>query len=184
LIKEDLTELFCQIFVKSEFHQIIRKKQETMIFIFKFFINFRYIDDKNNYAMSQAIPQQLITRGCYGYYLNRWFDIFPRENIMVLSSSDLLTEPGRVLQKVQEFVGVQVVVDEKNFVWDKGSEHYCIIGPEDLTPKCMGSRKQRSKEFTVNEETKIKLTRIFSSIHRDLSDIVGKELFKSWDMDI
>jgi len=107
---------------------------------------FRYIDNKENYGMLQAIPQQLITRGAYGYHLNRWFEVFPRENILITSSTDLINDPAMVLKQVQEFVGVQVAVDEKNFVWDQETEHYCVIGPEDLDAKCMGSTKQRSKD--------------------------------------
>ena len=89
-----------------------------------------------------------------------------------------------VLKQVQEFVGVQVAVDEKNFVWDQDTEHYCVIGPEDLDAKCMGSSKQRSKEFQINQETRIKLERIFSSVQKDLNDIVGDELFDDWELDL
>ena len=145
---------------------------------------FRYIDDKDNYAMVQAIPQQLITRGAYGYYLNRWFELFPRENILITSATDLINDPAMVVKKIQEFVGVPIAVDEKNFVWDQETEHYCVIGPEDLDAKCMGSSKQRSKEFTVNQETKIKLSRIFSSVQQDLNDIVGNELFSDWELNL
>ena len=130
----------------------------------------------------QAIPQQLITRGAYGYYLNRWFDYFPRENILITSKTDLINDPAMVLKQVQEFVGVKVAVDEKNFVWDQETEHYCVIGPEDLEAKCMGNSKQRSKEFSINQETQIKLERIFSSIQSDLDDIVGSELFSQWEL--
>lgn len=134
--------------------------------------------------MVQAIPQQLITRGAYGYYLNRWFELFPRENILITSATDLINDPAMVVKKIQEFVGVPIAVDEKNFVWDQETEHYCVIGPEDLDAKCMGSSKQRSKEFTVNQETKIKLSRIFSSVQQDLNDIVGNELFSDWELNL
>ena len=142
----------------------------------------RYIDDKENYPLVQAIPQQLIIRGAYGYYLNRWYQKFPRENILIISNIDLINDPAMVLKEVQEFVGVQVAVDEKNFVWDQETQHYCVIGPEDLDARCMGSSKQRSKDFQINEETRIKLERIYSSIHKDLEDIVGTDLFSDWDL--
>ena len=68
----------------------------------------------------QRLPVQLIQRGLYGYYLNLWYDLFPKENILILSSSDMSQRPAQTMDTVQEFLGVPKAVDQRNFYWNNG----------------------------------------------------------------
>lgn len=52
----------------------------------------------------------LIRRGIYAPQLARYFDLFGRENVLVLFSEDLLSEPERVTNQVLEFVGLSPLV--------------------------------------------------------------------------
>ena len=45
-------------------------------------------------------------RGHYWEQLERFFAIFPRSQLLVLSSDELFTEPELVLQRVSEFIGI------------------------------------------------------------------------------
>ena len=44
-------------------------------------------------------------RGRYAEQLERWFDVFPREQLLVLSSDELGAEPARAHAQVLEFLG-------------------------------------------------------------------------------
>lgn len=68
----------------------------------------------------QRLPVQLIQRGLYGYYLNLWYDLFPKENILILSSTDMSQRPAQTMDTVQEFLGVPKAVDQRNFYWNNG----------------------------------------------------------------
>lgn len=46
-------------------------------------------------------------RGRYAEQLERWLDVFPPEQLLVLSSDELLGEPGRAHARVLEFLGAQ-----------------------------------------------------------------------------
>ncbi len=46
------------------------------------------------------------TRGLYAEQLERWFDLFPREQFLILGSDDLFTDPVGTLHRIADFVGV------------------------------------------------------------------------------
>jgi hypothetical protein len=49
-----------------------------------------------------------VSRGLYAPQLARWYDCFPREQILVLRSEDLFKDPPSVLRQVQEWLGLSV----------------------------------------------------------------------------
>lgn len=48
-----------------------------------------------------------VERGFYGAQLERLFTIFPREQVLLLSSDDLKTDPGATLGRICGFLGVE-----------------------------------------------------------------------------
>jgi hypothetical protein len=44
--------------------------------------------------------------GLYGRILERWFDLFPRDQMLVLFTDDLSNEPLAVLRRIHEYLGV------------------------------------------------------------------------------
>jgi hypothetical protein len=46
-------------------------------------------------------------RGRYAEQLERWLDFFPRERLLILSSEELLDEPGRTHAHVLQFLGAE-----------------------------------------------------------------------------
>jgi len=45
------------------------------------------------------------SRGLYAEQLERWLAVFPREQLLVVSSEDLLERPGETYSRVLEFLG-------------------------------------------------------------------------------
>lgn len=142
---------------------------------------YRYVANPANFEQMQKLPVQLIQRGLYGYYLNQWYDLFPKENILILSSADMSRKPAQTMATVQEFLGVPKAVDPRNFFWNNETGHYCVMGPEDDEPHCGNAKnKNRSSNFEINPRTKIILNRIYQSVYQDLVDLVGNQLFSEW----
>ena len=46
-----------------------------------------------------------LARGRYAEQLERWLAVFPREQLLVLASDELATEPGQTFARVLEFLG-------------------------------------------------------------------------------
>lgn len=141
---------------------------------------YRFMDNPDNYGAMHYPPIEILTRGAYAYYVHQYLKWFKREQILILNSNDLKYQPAQVLKQVQQFMGVPLAVDEKNFIMDEESGHFCIIGPEDLEPHCMSSSKNRSKDHEIKKETHIKLSRLYKALKPDLEDLVGIYQFADW----
>ena len=48
-----------------------------------------------------------VARGRYAEQLERWFSVFPRDQVLVLFSNELLQQPGETYARVLEFLGVE-----------------------------------------------------------------------------
>ena len=115
------------------------------------------MDNPDNYGAMHYPPIEMLTRGAYAYYVHQYLKWFKREQILILNSNDLKYQPAQVLKQVQEFMGVPVAVDEKNFIMDEESGHYCIIGKKHTLAR---NRKSSTSNRTLNQrETNPKLSR-------------------------
>ena len=90
-----------------------------------------------------------LTRGYYAEQLERWLEHFPQEQLLVLSSDDLFTDPGGTVARVQGWLGM--------------SEHI----PSSLTPKTTGSYAP------LDPELRARLTAGFEADGRRLEELVG-----------
>lgn len=52
-------------------------------------------------------PYSYFSRGLYARHLERWLDLFPRDQILIRRYEDLLTNPSEVLVDVHRFLGVE-----------------------------------------------------------------------------
>ena len=111
-------------------------------------LKFRFMDNPDNYGAMHYPPIEMLTRGAYAYYVHQYLKWFKREQILILNSNDLKYQPAQVLKQVQEFMGVPVAVDEKNFIMDEESGHYCIIGKKHTIAR---NRKSSTPNRTHNQ---------------------------------
>jgi hypothetical protein len=47
-----------------------------------------------------------VTRGMYAEQLERWFQFFPRDQLLVLQSGDLFLQPAETMARVHTFLGL------------------------------------------------------------------------------
>ena len=88
----------------------------------------RFLSTPENYGSMHYAPVEIITRGAYAYHIQQYLKWFPRDNMLIINSNDLKYDPVEVLRITQEFMGVPVAVDAKNFVVDEETGHFCILG--------------------------------------------------------
>ena len=96
-----------------------------------------------------------LSRGRYAEQLERWFESFDRERLLVLSAEDLFTEPEEIVGEAQEFLGVAAEL------------------PADLS-----ARNARSYA-PIGEETRTALRSAFEPHNRRLYELVGRDF--GWD---
>ena len=86
----------------------------------------------------------VIRIGLYVKHLENWLSVFPLRQIHFVHGENLVTNPGEEMRKVQEFLGLEPVITEKHFFFDKRRGFPCI--KKKLTNKrghCLDESKGR-----------------------------------------
>ena len=68
-----------------------------------------------------------VARGRYAEQLERWFDAFPREQVLVVFSDDLENKPVETMAEVQEFLGLPPIAPDVAGRWNK--QHNSSLDP-------------------------------------------------------
>ncbi|XP_077305291.1 uncharacterized protein LOC143924734 [Lithobates pipiens] len=83
--------------------------------------------------------------GIYALHLESWMQYFPLSQILFVSGERLITHPAEELAKVQDFLGLQRIITDKHFYFNKTKGFPCLKKPEDTgAPRCLGKSKGRT----------------------------------------
>uniref|UniRef100_A0A8C5FNG0 Sulfotransferase n=1 Tax=Gadus morhua TaxID=8049 RepID=A0A8C5FNG0_GADMO len=83
--------------------------------------------------------------GLYAQHLERWLAWFPRHQIHLVSGETLISDPAGELARVQDFLGLQRIVTDKHFYFNKTKGFPCLKKPEGSSkPHCLGKTKGRT----------------------------------------
>ncbi|XP_041978030.1 heparan sulfate glucosamine 3-O-sulfotransferase 3B1 isoform X2 [Aricia agestis] len=85
--------------------------------------------------------------GIYARPLRRWIRRFPRSRILFISGERLVLDPAAEMARVQKFLGLKIVITEKNFYFNSTKGFPCLYKSESSTPHCLGKNKGRSHPF-------------------------------------
>jgi hypothetical protein len=91
-------------------------------------------------------------RGRYAEQLERWLAVFPREQLLVVPSEDLLLEPERAYARVLEFLGAE----------EHRLDSYPRVFEREYDP--------------MNPETRSRLSEEFAEPNRRLYELLGRDL--------
>ena len=82
--------------------------------------------------------------GQYSVHLKNWLPYFPLKQFLFLNGENLVHNPAKELIKMQEFLGLDVVIDETYFYFNKTKGFPCLKkGESKQDPKCLGESKGR-----------------------------------------
>ncbi|XP_076856216.1 heparan sulfate (glucosamine) 3-O-sulfotransferase 3-like [Brachyhypopomus gauderio] len=82
--------------------------------------------------------------GLYARHLDRWLAHFPPAQIHFVHGERLVSDPAGELGRVQDFLGLQRIVTDKHFYFNKTKGFPCLKKPEGSSkPHCLGKTKGR-----------------------------------------
>jgi hypothetical protein len=94
------------------------------------------------YESQEAIDCSYIARGRYAEQLERWIELFPRDQLLVVTSDELLDDPARTMATVALFLGIP---DWRATSYPlRGVREYDTIAPE--------TREQLARTFAPETE--------------------------------
>lgn len=98
--------------------------------------------------------------GVYARHLQRWLRYFKLDQIHLVSGEELIVNPAKVLEEVQDFLGLKRIVGDKHFYFNETKGFPCLKKREgNGSPHCLGKTKGRS--HPVVETRAIKRLREF-----------------------
>ena len=134
-IKKGMTELLTSNYFKS-FSECVQKELEII-------------------SLSSPSPvPNFIRRGIYVEQLNKYFNYFDKEQLLIIDHKNLLTEPKKVLLEIENFVGI------KNIDWEN----------KDLEKKHVGLYNSK-----IENETKLILKEFYKPHNEKLFNLIGKK---------
>lgn len=109
----------------------------------------------------------------YHTHLQRWLDVFPREQILVVNGDRLIDDPLPQLRKIERFLGLEARIDRRNFYFNETKGFYCLRN--ETADRCLRETKGR-RHPRVDPAVITKLRRYFSEHNQRFYELVGEDL--------
>jgi hypothetical protein len=69
-------------------------------------VELQHIREDPSYVSPTGLRHSYRARGRYAEQLERWLELFPREQLIVLTSEELLADPAAALARIESFLGI------------------------------------------------------------------------------
>ncbi|KAJ7987895.1 hypothetical protein DPEC_G00331330 [Dallia pectoralis] len=113
--------------------------------------------------------------GLYAQHLERWLAWFPLAQIHLVSGEGLISDPAGELGRVQDFLGLQRIVTDKHFYFNKTKGFPCLKKPEGSSkPHCLGKTKGRI-HAPINQEVIQRLREFYRPHNKRFYQMAGKD---------
>lgn len=116
----------------------------------------------------------LLDTSLYYKHAKMWMGYFPPENFLFLDSSDLVYNPVRTFQEIEEFLGLPPFFSEHVFHFNETKGFYCVRYP---IYSCMPPSKGRPHPI-VDDRVVKKLQEYFEPYNKEFSHLINKTF--SW----
>lgn len=121
----------------SDYTQAASKKTEM-----KKFEEFVFINGTSGVVDTKWGPIKI---GVYARHLERWLHYFPLSQFIFISGERLIVDPAAEIGRVQDFLGLKRVVNEKHFYFNSTKGFPCLFKSEaKSSPHCLGKTKGRN----------------------------------------
>ncbi|XP_034049653.1 heparan sulfate (glucosamine) 3-O-sulfotransferase 3-like [Thalassophryne amazonica] len=113
--------------------------------------------------------------GLYAQHLERWLAWFPRTQIHMVSGERLISDPAGELGKVQDFLGLQRIITDKHFYFNKTKGFPCLKKPEGSSkPHCLGKTKGRT-HASIDPEVMQRLREFYKPHNQRFYQMAGQD---------
>jgi len=106
---------------------VLRNPAKRAISQYQYLLQRGYLPKGTSFKQACSINNAILTRGLYGYNLERYFAIFRPEQILVLKFEDLIDCNGSGLKKIAAFLGVSGLVYAKDKQNASGSPRFPVL---------------------------------------------------------
>uniref|UniRef100_A0A2M4BRG8 Putative heparan sulfate glucosamine 3-o-sulfotransferase 3b1 n=1 Tax=Anopheles marajoara TaxID=58244 RepID=A0A2M4BRG8_9DIPT len=111
--------------------------------------------------------------GVYSKYLEHWLELFPVSQLLFISGERLVADPAMEIARVQDFLGLKRVVDEKYFYFNSTKGFPCLLKSEERSsPHCLGKTKGRNHPH-IDESAIDRLRKFYRPFNQKFYHLTG-----------
>nr|XP_039251128.1 heparan sulfate glucosamine 3-O-sulfotransferase 6-like [Styela clava] len=127
---------------------------------------------RNNYEAS------LLTNGFYMFHLSRWLRYFSKDQLLIVNGEEIIKRPWNVIEKIQDFLGVDKIITKKDFFYNNEKGFYCVHS-------CLGDNKGRTRSLSLEKRSPFPLLTLDDRItlrkfYEPLNDALYKFLHRTF----
>ena len=68
----------------------------------------------------EQVEASILTNGLYFVHLKNWIKAgFKRDQMLLINGEELIANPAKVILRAQDFMGLEPLIKEDNFIFDK-----------------------------------------------------------------
>ena len=120
--------------------------------------------------------EPIVSTSIYIQHLERWDDVFPSDQILVIDGRNLKDKPWRVFDQVQDFLGLERQISKDSFVYEDEKGFYCFKkvakNAEVYETKCLDNSKGRDHP-QISERTLETLGEFFRVYNSKFAERTG-----------
>uniref|UniRef100_A0A4W3JDT8 Sulfotransferase n=1 Tax=Callorhinchus milii TaxID=7868 RepID=A0A4W3JDT8_CALMI len=119
--------------------------------------------------------------GIYALHLENWLQFFPLSQIHFVSGERLIIDPAGEMGKVQDFLGLQRLVSDKHFYFNKTKGFPCLRKAEEGSPpRCLGKSKGRTHP-SIDTDVIHRLHKFYRPFNLMFHQMTGEDF--DWEQD-
>ncbi|XP_042591963.1 LOW QUALITY PROTEIN: heparan sulfate (glucosamine) 3-O-sulfotransferase 3-like [Cyprinus carpio] len=118
--------------------------------------------------------------GLYARHLERWLAYFPLSQIHFVHGERLISDPAGEVGRVQDFLGLQRIITDKHFYFNKTKGFPCLKKPEGSSrPHCLGKTKGRTHP-KIDQKVIQKLREFYQPHNLKFYQMAGMDFGWQW----
>lgn len=176
IVREPISRLISQM---AYWFYLERKKKGEFEDIMKMLpdLNPQIRNKKGELIMSEYVKLSSYAQG-----LEKYLNVFPKDQIMVIEADELRYDPIGVFKNLTAFFGLTSFPSEKYFVKNPETGFYCIRSVDvENEMVCYGSNRGQTKPPSINKNTRKLLVDYFSKENEKFFKLLGRRYDWSYD---
>lgn len=117
------------------------------------------------------LDYKALNRSLYHRHMERWFALFPPQNVHIVDGDALIREPLPEIRRVENFLHLQPQISQENFYFNKTKGFYCLRA--DGRSHCLHESKGRVHP-RLAPQILLKLQRYFTEPNRRFFHLVAR----------
>jgi len=139
----------------------------------------RYMHRRDPFTQEYlGFTENVLADGLYVLYMRQYIEVFGEDKVLLIDGNELYTSPGPIMLEIQKFMGLEQVIQPKDFVFNEDRGMFCLMRPGEDSCSKLPQTKGRSIHRHLSVEASSKLEKFFKPFDEYLAEMMSRDHFK------